>query len=385
MLLFLRKKTYYLRLRVPVDLIYLFGRQEIKLSLKTGNKSEAKKLMRLKAGESERAFCNLRAGKLSMTDGQLKRLADRLLSEILNTVETARQRGTELWELSPDEWPDGYVGQVPMGLHVLDATLTRDKTENKLNHAEQSLKARIVDLRAELRLGKYSEQTRQLARRRAVADGIPVPPDSWFIPPGLEIELGDSTWNDRYPDFEAICRAVVQTLIDVYEIETERLNGTYGTDKQVRAETCLTAAAKRYTLAELWASYRDRKMTEGKWTETTLEKYSGFVNALSRTLGPDYDYSTFEDTNAVTDLIKKLKEYKSTRTGKKWSDTSVNDCLIFLSTLHKYAIQNRLFEITYNPFVARQIIETDGVMRNPFFLDRQSGFDWTEIPVSTGQ
>lgn len=399
MLLQRRKNIYYLRIRIPTDIRHLVGRREIKHSLKTTDKRQAKTISRIKAAEIERAFCKLRLGRETMTDNQLKRLSDKLLSEILDRTERARQSGTEVWELPPEEWPEGYLTDVPYGVYVLDASLSRERTEGRLNLAVRSLESRVKELRTELRLNKYSTTTRQTAKRRAEIEGIQVPPASWFLHPeheqnndedeGVPIEslpaaqqkkllrrekkLSEplkSTWNERpTPEFGAVCRIVAQTLLEAYEIEIERIGGLYGTDRQMRADTRLMMAAKSYTLNELWNSFKEQRTTEGKWTATTLEKYEGFVKAINRTLGEDFDFSVFEDPDLVTGLIKKLKEYRSTRTSRKWSDTSVNDCIVFLSTLHKYARLGRRFGIVYNPFESRQIIEQDSKQREAFTPD----------------
>ena len=44
----------------------------------------------------------------------------------------------------------------------------------------------------------------------------------------------------------------------------------------------------------------------------------------------------------------------------------MNDCVVFLSTLHKFGIRQRKFGITFNPFEARQIAETDSKRREAF-------------------
>jgi integrase len=372
-----RKKMYYLRVRIPVDLLGLIGRKEIKQTLRTESHREARALARIKAAEVERAFSKLRLGRETMDDRRLKRLADKLLADILKKTECARKYGEELHEIPPDKLPEGYdFGQDTLipGILVLDKVLSRDRTLKGIEAATAVLAARIDKLRMEVLLGKYSENTRNIAKRRAEIEGIPVPPKSWFLPPGPDLEYAEagmvSTWAERpSPEFGAVCHLVANTLIDAYIIEMERINGRYGTDRQVAAETRLQQAAKSYTLNDLWESFRDRKMTEGKWTDTTLEKYEGFMVAVNRILGEDFDFSVCEDVDQVTELIGKLKKYKSSRTRKTWSDTSVNDCIIFLSTLHKYAIINRKFGIAYNPFIARQIIETDKKKREAFTPD----------------
>lgn len=374
MLLQRRGKTYYLRVRVPADLRDVIGRAEVKQTLRVQSRREAKTLARLKGAELERAYTQLRIGREAMDDRQLKRIADKLLAEILDNTERSRQQGIEAEELPLERWPEGYNfgnGTSYAGLRTLTTTLSRQKTFEGLDEAENTLRSRVEELRQELRMSSYAEYTRQVAKRRAEAEGVPTPPASWFRPPGYELEYEDarvmSTWSERPPvEFAAVLRTVAQTLLEGYEIELERINGVYGTERQAKAETRLMQAAKSYTLNDLWESFKGRQTTDEKWTSTTLEKYESFVVAVNRTLGDDFDFVVFEDVDRVTELIRQLKEYKSTRTRRKWSTATVNDCVVFLSTLHKYAIRNRKFSVTFNPFEGRQIAETDTKKREAF-------------------
>ncbi|OGU01891.1 MAG: hypothetical protein A2X82_06975 [Geobacteraceae bacterium GWC2_55_20] len=402
MLLQRRGKTYYLRVRVPADLKDIMDRAEVKQSLNVQSHKEAKALARLKGAELERAYLHLRMGRETMNDNQLKRMADKLLSEVLNKTERSRQQGIEALELSPDQWPEGYdYGDSSAGLRALEATLARQRTTEGLDEALHSLRGRIEELRQELRLGTYGEHTRRVARRIAESEGVVLPPASWFLQPGqsvlaADIEQGvplkwlhppgqapkglkkfhldsvvlESTWNERPPaEFAVVLRTVAMTLLEGYEVELERVNGNYGTDRQLKADARLQQAAKSYTLNDVWGSYRDRKTTDGEWAESTLSKYSDFVTAVNKTLGNDYDFSIFEDVDQVTALIKQLRVYSSARTKKKWSTATINDCIVFLSTLHKDAIRNRKYGITFNPFEARRIAETDTKTKVAFTTD----------------
>lgn len=386
MLLQRRGKTYYLRVRVPADLRDVIGRAEVKQTLRVQSRREAKTLARLKGAELERAYTKLRIGREAMDDKQLKRIADKLLAEILDNTERSRQQGTEAAELPFERWPEGYNfgnGTNNAGLQTLTTMLSRQRTAEGLDASASTLQKRVEELRQELRLGNYSEHTRQVARRRAEAEGIPTPPKSWFLPPGFEPEYAEaglkSTWSERPPvEFAAVLRTVAQTLLEGYEIELERLDGIYGTARQVKAETRLMQAAKSFTLNDLWGSFKGRRTTEEGWTDTTLEKYEGFVVAVNRTLGEDFDFSVFEDVDRATELIQQLKEYKSTRTSCKWSAATVNDCIVFLSTLHRYAIRNRKFGVTFNPFEGRQIAETETKKREAFTAEELKRI-WTEL------
>ncbi len=394
MLLQLRGTVYYLRTRIPADLHDLIGRAEIKQTLRTSNRRDAKKLCRLRSADVERMFTQLRLGRNAMNDTQLKRFADKLLADFLGKTEKHRQTGADVFEIPLAEIPEGFDQD---GIFALTPTLSRQRTAEGLDHAAEYHKQRIASLREELRFGRYSESTRDLARRRVQEDklNVELPPASWFVPSWMAgtAELPDvyfsripepevaesvkgakkakakdleivSTWDEQPPaEFATLCRTIVQTLLEGHEVELERVNGIYSTDRQMKVEERLKAAARGFTVNDLWASYRDRKVAGDEWSSTTKEKYEGFVKALNKTLEEDHDFSSYEDVDEVTKLILKLKEYKSSRTGEKWSASSVNDCLVFLSTLYRYAIRNRKFGITFNPFEARQIAETDSKKR----------------------
>jgi len=409
LLLLLRHNTYHFRVKVPLDLVDLLHRKELKRSLHTSSKREAKKLVRLRAADTETMFTKLRLGKETMTDSQLKRLSDKLLADFLKTVERPRQNGAELHELM--EWPEGYDSNILLPLRSLEFTLSNSKTELQLGIAEKYHASRIATLRKELKLGQWSEETRNTARRLAEDNrlDIAMPSPSWFVPlhqaGSVDLDADEcvqletltaaerkgikkfkpaelevvSTWGEKPPaEFATLCRSVVQTLLEGHEVELERINGNYGTPRQIQVEQRLAQAAKSYTLNDLWNSYRADKTTAGEWAATTAEKYESFVAAVNRTLGDDYDFTVFEDTDHVTALLGKLKAYKSSRTRKIWSAASVNDCVVFLSTLHKYAIRKRKYGITFNPFEARQIAETDAKKREAFTPDELATI-WTKL------
>lgn len=52
----LRGRTYYLERRVPTHLISAIGRTHIRVSLKTSDKREARRLLNLRAAEIEQQF-----------------------------------------------------------------------------------------------------------------------------------------------------------------------------------------------------------------------------------------------------------------------------------------------------------------------------------------
>ena len=259
-----------------------------------------------------------------MSDTQLKKVADKLLADFLHKIEKPRQAALEAAELNAVDWPEGFDSNSLLALSALDFTLSNSKTELRLDIVSKYHAARIDSLRKELRLGQWSEETRNTARRLVVDNrlDIPLPSPSWFVPEwqagAVDMDAADcvsldsltaaelrgakkfkpaelevmSTWNDKPPAaFAALCRSVVQTLLEGHEVELERVEGNYGTPRQIQVEQRLTQAAKSYTLNDLWTSYRDEKTTAEEWAATTKEKYESFVTAVNATLGADYDFT----------------------------------------------------------------------------------------------
>jgi len=80
-----------MRTRVPVDLVGLIGRDEVKLSLRTSNHTEAKSRDKLKTATLESIFQKARMGLEIMPEKQIKRITDKLLADFLNGIEEKRQ------------------------------------------------------------------------------------------------------------------------------------------------------------------------------------------------------------------------------------------------------------------------------------------------------
>jgi len=386
-----REKTYYLRARVPLDLAKIIGKAEVKQSLRTASHKEAKSVARLKTARLEAVFSKLRLGAEIMNEADLKRLADRLLADFLDPVEQSRQMGREVEQLAPDKLPEGFShgnGMSYAGYFALQRSLSADKTIGDLDQVAAYHQSRIDTLRQELRLNQFSEHTRQTAKRLSKAHklSVTIPPDSWFLPPWVTAaDQGEytkkpvvSTWNDKHPEFMAVCRVVVQSQLEGHEIELERVNGHYSTERQVQAEKRIMAANRRYTLNNLWNSYRKKREAEDSCDRTSIEKYEGFITALNKIYGSEYDWSSFEEGDNATELLKELRKYKSARTKRVWSPATINDCLTFLASLYNHAIDSKnLYGITYNPFKKRQVAETS--KRKEAFTSEELQLIWKRL------
>lgn len=345
-----RLNVYYVRVRIPLDLVRLVGRAEIKLTLRTTSYRDAKSRGKLKVATLESIFHKIRMWQEIMPEKQIKRITDKLLADFLKRMEEPRQYGKTAFDVIPS-LPEGIDFDV-----VVD-TLEQvgDMSTVKAFHER-----RIAQLRKEL-AGNFSEETRYLAKRKVeehTANKIAVPPKSWFLPPHDEIEAGyDSTWHEKpAPEFYRLCREIVQTLIFGHEVELERLDGVYSTAKQIHAERRI--ATPYYTLNDIWRVFKKGKEVSGKVGGLTLDRYLDHVKALNRVLGEDYNFADFEEVENVHRLIELLKQYKSVKGNIPWSATNVNNCLTALSVFYKQLIKDKKFGITSNPFFERQIAES---------------------------
>src|SRR4051794_25511214 len=75
---------YWLRKRVPADLVGVLGRAEEKRSLKTRDAAEAKRLHLQALAEIEARWSNLRAGPAALTEREAHTLASRVYTNLLD-------------------------------------------------------------------------------------------------------------------------------------------------------------------------------------------------------------------------------------------------------------------------------------------------------------
>ena len=102
--LILRKQVYYFRARVPSDLISVYGRPMVSVSLQTGDKTIAKDRLTAKVEEFNREIARLRrqSGKLAdgytgtvlyLSDDDIERLCLRYRAQRLGADEIDRIKG----------------------------------------------------------------------------------------------------------------------------------------------------------------------------------------------------------------------------------------------------------------------------------------------------
>jgi len=348
--LYLSKRSgiYYLRIRIPVDVIQLIGRTEIKLSLRTAGYRDAKSRGKLKVATLESIFHKIRMWQEIMPEKQIKRITDKLLADFLNRVEEPRQYGKTAFDVIP---------KLPEGIDF-DVVVDTLEPVGSMVAVKAFHEGRIAQLRKELAGSSFSEETRYLAKHKIEehsANKIAVPPKSWFLPPHHEIEAGyDSTWHEKpAAEFYRLCREIVQARIFGHEIELERLDGIYSSVKQIHAEGRI--ATPYYTLNDIWGVFKKGKEVSGKVGELTLDRYLNHVKALNRVLGEDYNFAEFEEVDNVHRLMELLKQYKSVKGNKPWSATNVNNCLTALSVFYKQMKKDKKFGIISNPFDTKQI------------------------------
>jgi integrase len=329
-----RGKTYYARVRVAKDMIDTFGRAELKKSLKTDDRREAKAAASELEHKAQTAFLRLRTGML--TEKEKERVAAELIAEFTGRMgEHKKERQPALdWLLSDN-------GSFPLvDTDTIELSLKTPKTSADVAGLVQWYSVGIEQLEGELATEFYSRETRLNTRRVAEAKGISVamPPVEWFSEPGrvapsfssladgAEEEQQDQpepptpeeiqAWESPAPpEFSDLCRTVVQAQIDAYQHELERAKGKLNTPLQQQVAARVEKAKKpRLRLSDLWEVYRDS--SKENWTAGSLERNNGVFAQIVDILG-DVELSELEDERQAIKLRDSLKIYPSSKEKKK--------------------------------------------------------------------
>ncbi len=359
-----RGSHFYCRVWVPLDLRKLIGRRELKKSLRTDNRQEAKTQASLLTAKAEQFFLRARAGV--MTDRELEILAAELIEEFTGRMVTHKKDRLDAisWLMSES------CTALPSDIDIIDASLKTPRTPGDVAAAASWYAAKIEKLEQELSTEFFSRGTRLLARMIAAKKGLDVelPPADWFNEPGREIprlfqreidaeevapaEFEESeSWDKPAPqEFHDLCVAVIKAQIDAYRYEAERVQGKTDTQHQQRIAARIEAAKPRPKLSDLWREYHQEKVTRKKWREGTLAKNRDEYNEAVAILG-DRELSQYDDPDAST-LIEAMQNRKK----KPLSVKSINFRLELLSSMFKFALDNdERWVVKRNPFAKKQL------------------------------
>lgn len=288
-------KTLYFYCRVPKDLIPFLQRRELKKSLKTTDRRAAKIAAKAYALELERLGVYVRTG--IMDDMQLQRALQKFKDSFLLGIESMRDRGATAWDFLEHQ---ALSGRPVEGVNVnfefrhLTNLLGDDSGNTEPDTAIQEYSRRMREIREELKVGRFSDETRWEARQLVKEYGLDteLPPTDWF-------NINDDAWNEPVKgDFLKIMRRLLQTKLDMYTIELDRLHGNYSNaydlqSRNKRPPYLLSEAIRDFCL---WR----RKERGGK--PRTQARYEEYFNVMLPILGDrdvtDYTRRDLEDLKA---------------------------------------------------------------------------------------
>lgn len=373
-----RGKNYYARVHVPSDMIRFFGRTELKKSLKTTDRKEAKAAATALQYRAQTTFLRMRTGML--TDRELERIAVELIEEFNGRLENHKRERKEALD-----WLFTDGGSFPtVDANLIDATLKYPRTDADLAEQVDWYTTRIKALEREASLESYSRETRQYGARIAKAQklDIEMPPHEWFHEPGFTLPARFDAEFDEYiqsenepatpaeaeeelkawyrpapAEFNTLCLTLIHAQIDAFSLALERAQSKRNTSLQLRVAERIEAAKPRPRLSELWEVYRATNIAD--WSEGSLERNTGLYTQLVDILG-DLELSELEDERQAIRLREMLKLYPSGKEKKKafagrrftpqmskhegfkpLSDTSQGKAIDLMSTLVKFAMRNR--------------------------------------------
>jgi integrase len=342
-----RGKIYYCRVWVPLELRNLLGRAELKKSLHTANRTEAKTAAVALIHKTETAFFRMRVGML--TNKELEVLTAELIGDFTGVVEEFRGQRKKV---------DDFIltAKIPIGLDInfggyelIDSILNYSRSREDVKTLEDRFKCIDNGLENELQTGCFSDETRWLARKLIRDQGLDVvlPPDDWF-------NINEDSWSDEPPaDFGRLCETVVHAMRYNYSVAAEIGLSQKDTPRQHRIASIIEAAKPKPKLSDLWTAYCKAKLAKKSWRVKTAKKNQDTYDEAIKILGDREltDYSQ-ELVNTYSIMLQKINS-AGTVTGK----------LELFSSIFKYALENaesqELWKIRGNPFSKKQV--TDNV------------------------
>lgn len=393
-----RGNIFYVRVWVPLDVRGVIKRTELKKSLHTGKRSEARVLATGLQNKAETAFMRIRTGMLS--DRELERLAAELISEFTGRLEQHKLQRRDAMDWVFSEEVSGLFPSVD--LDMIDTALTTPKKASDVQMLVSWLSNKIESLQGEIATEFYSRETRNAARR--IADvkrlNIALPPGEWFHdpnynPPPLRVNhyytcceddpciLPDeeepapepeppepeqiAAWeHPAPPEFNQLCITLLNAQIDAYTVALERTQGKTTTPFQHIISERLEAAKPKPKLSDLWQAYSKAKQVKGKWGASTSRKNQDTYNEAIAIMG-DLELSQYTQ-DRVLDYLAALKQ-------KGNSAATVTGKVEFISSLYKHALKTpesiEQWRVKGNPFTEMQVQDTVPVdeKKTPFTGD----------------
>lgn len=335
-----RGKIFYCRLFVPLELRDRLGRTELKKSLRTSSRGEAKAAAAALICKTDTAFFRLRTAML--TDRELEQITVSILADFSGKVDNSRKNRQDVMSFLGAGVPYGldFNGDSDV-LPLLEASLEFPRNvayavkyyENKLQE--------IVQLKDS---GVYRSDFRSSTRKAIQERGLDVtlPPEGWF-------NENDPDWLLEPPvEFAKVHDAILEGLIEGYSLELQRVQGVKNPAIEAAVTARIEAAKHKPRLSELWAAYQAYKQAKGMWSVKSAEGYERFYTEAVRILG-DKELAEYRQEDAIK-LLEALKGSSAgTITGK----------VEFMSSLFKYALKTPdsqdQWKVRGNPFAEMQI------------------------------
>lgn len=271
-------ETFYFYCRVPVDLVPILDRKELKKSLKTTDRRAAKTAAKTYALELERLGVYVRTR--IMDDMQLQRVLQRFKDSFLLGLNDARDKGASTMEVLKHQAfsnrpIDGL--DVNAGLpHLLDLFGDNETAPDQAKAITEYVRL-LGAITEELKTAIFSDATRRATRRLVIDNRLEVelPPAGWF-------DENDDLWFEPVTgDFLKVCRKMLQTRSDCYRVEIDRLQGNYSNQYDVQARN------KRppFFLSEAIEKFCQQRQREKPAKDRTHERYREYFNVMLEMLG----------------------------------------------------------------------------------------------------
>jgi integrase len=271
-------RTFYYYSRVPKDLTGLLGYKELKKSLKTTDRRAANTAAKAYALELERLGVYVRTG--IMDDMQLQRALQRFKDSFLLGVEGHRDVGASMGDVLEEQAfsnkPIEGINPNTEWRQLLNLFGTADEQADPSKAVAQY--TRLIDaIRTELRSAIFSDETRRGAKRFILDNALDVelPPPGWF-------DENDDLWFEPVKgNFLKVCRKFLQTKMEMYGVEIDRLQDNYDNPYDVKARN----RRPPFLLSEAIEQFCQWRQREKPVKERTQQRYREYFNVMLAILG----------------------------------------------------------------------------------------------------
>jgi integrase len=301
-----RGKTYYARVFVPKDMVGLIGRVELKKSLKTTDKREAKAAAAVLEHKAQTTFLRIRTGMLS--ERELERVTAGLIAEFTGRIDVHRKSYGTSSDFIQKGIPYGLDPNADLGR--IETTFRFPKRITDCQQLADDYQKRIEWLEEQQATGLFSDYVRTLACRQIEENRLDV-----IVPPGEWFNINMDAWYTPPPsEFARVCLAVISGLVTGYRVEVERVLGRRDTPLQQETAAKVKMGKAKARLSDLWSVYRDKNREN--WSESSLQRNTGLYAQIVDILG-DVELSELEDERQAIKLREMLKLYPSSKEKKK--------------------------------------------------------------------